>query len=174
METNFKQLIKQVRVLALDVDGVLTDGSVLCTEHGDQIRTMNIKDGYALQLANKMGLRIVIISGGHSQGVRLRLERLGIQEIHLGIKEKLPFLESWCIQHQTRPDEIAYLGDDIPDYKCMKWTGVAACPKDAAQEIRAISHYVSPFGGGKGCVRDVVEQILKTKNMWMNEDAFIW
>jgi 3-deoxy-D-manno-octulosonate 8-phosphate phosphatase (KDO 8-P phosphatase) len=171
---NFKEKLRAIKLLVLDVDGVLTDGMVICFENGDQIRNMNIKDGYALQLAVKTGLRILIISGGKSQGVLNRLNKLGIEDVMMGAQTKLPLLEAFCVDSKYHSEEVLFMGDDIPDLHCMKWAGTAACPADAANEIKEISDYVSRFQGGKGCVRDVIEQLLKVQGKWMQQEAFSW
>jgi 3-deoxy-D-manno-octulosonate 8-phosphate phosphatase (KDO 8-P phosphatase) len=171
---NFKQLLPGIKLVVLDVDGVLTDGSVHCNENGEQIRVMNIKDGYALQLAVKKGILIAIISGGESNGVRLRLQKLGITEIHQGVGSKLPLLQTLVQKYNLQQDEVMYLGDDIPDLPCMSWCGIAACPSDAAYEVRAISQFVSQQSGGKGFVRDLIEQLLKSKQLWLDNEAYHW
>ncbi len=171
---NFKEKLRAIKLLVLDVDGVLTDGMVICFENGDQIRNMNIKDGYALQLAVKIGLRILIISGGNSQGVLNRLNKLGIEDVMMGAQTKLPLLESFCVDNKYHNEEVLFMGDDIPDLHCMNWAGTTACPADAANEIKEISDYVSRFPGGKGCVRDVIEQLLKVQGKWMQQEAFSW
>lgn len=171
---NVKQHFKHIKLLALDIDGVLTDGRVICMENGDQVRTMNIKDGYALQHAVKSGLDILIISGGNSKGARMRLEALGISNILMGVSDKLPVLEDFCMRHFILPQHVAYMGDDIPDLPCMQWCGLPACPADAAQEIRAISSFISLKNGGNGAVRDVLEQILKSQDKWLGHNAFSW
>jgi len=143
-----------IKAVVLDVDGVLTDGRLLVTEAGEQLRSFFVKDGYAMQLAVKMGLDIWVISGGNSNGVRLRLEGLGIKEIHLGVK------------HQLRLEDLMYVGDDMPDYDVMQVVGLAVCPSDAVDDIKTISHYMSPKRGGEGVVRDVLEKILKLQGRW--------
>lgn len=171
---NFKEKLKDIKLLVLDVDGVLTDGMVICSENGDQLRTMNIKDGYALQLAVKTGLGLLIISGGNSKGVLARLQKLGIKDIFMSAETKLPLLESFCVDNKYLPEEVLYMGDDIPDLHCMNWAGTAACPADSANEIKEICDYVSRFNGGGGCVRDIIEQILKVQGKWMQKEAFSW
>ncbi|MFD1768505.1 KdsC family phosphatase [Sphingobacterium suaedae] len=166
------QALSQIKLLFLDVDGVLTDGSVLVTEEGQQLRKFSIKDGYALQLAVKAGLRIVVISGGRSQGVLLRLQGLGISDIYLGVSDKLTLMKEIIEGSGVVSPEIAFMGDDIPDLLCMQYVGVALCPNDAVEEIKAISGYVSPRNGGDGCVRDVIEKILKLRGLW-NADVTV-
>jgi 3-deoxy-D-manno-octulosonate 8-phosphate phosphatase (KDO 8-P phosphatase) len=171
---NFKEKLRSIKLIALDVDGVLTDGSVHCLENGDQVRVMNIKDGYALQLAVKTGIKIIIISGGQSNGVLTRLNKLGISDVMMSIGTKFPVLESFCSENNFLPEEVLFMGDDIPDLHCMSWAGIAACPSDAATEIKEICDYISRFSGGKGCVRDVIEQVLKVQSKWMQSEAFSW
>ena len=155
-----------INVVVLDVDGVLTDGKLLVTENGDQLRSFFVKDGYAMQLAVRMGLHIWVISGGRSEGVRKRLEGLGITEIHLGIKNKMEVLQNLLDQYNYSFADLMYVGDDMPDYEVMSAAGLAVCPNDAVEEIKAISHYMSPKNGGEGVVRDVLEKILKLQGRW--------
>lgn len=158
--------IAQIKVVVLDVDGVLTNGEVLVTESGQQLRQFFVKDGYAMQLAIKTGVPIWIISGGRSESVRSRLEGLGLHEIHIGVSNKRNVLQELLNRHRVDWQDLMYVGDDIPDYDVMREVGVAACPVDAAEEIKAISHYVSPFAGGRGVVRDVLEKVLKLQGKW--------
>lgn len=171
---NYKALLSNIKTLIFDVDGVMTDGIVVLHPDGDMLRTMNVKDGYALQLAVKKGYRIIIISGGRSEVVRMRFEGLGIKEIHLGISHKLEVFHQIVEKDQLDTHQILYMGDDIPDYQIMKEVGVAACPADAVEEIKSVSHYISSFKGGKGCVRDILEQVMKVQNTWFDEDGFRW
>lgn len=156
----------KIKALFLDVDGVLTDGSVLVTEEGDQLRRFSIKDGYAIQLAMKVGLAIIVITGGKSQGVLKRLRGLGVEEVHLGIADKLSLMRELMVRHGWTSAEVGFMGDDIPDFACMQEAGLALCPQDAVDDIKAISGYVSPKRGGEGCVRDVLEKVLKLKGLW--------
>ena len=172
--SNLKAKLKNISAFMLDVDGVLTDGMVLTLPDGDQIRRMNIKDGYALQHAVKKGYHISIISGGTSESVRLRLKGLGIEEINLGCKNKIEVFEKLKTKFNLDKENILYMGDDIPDYKVMQKVGFAACPLDAADEIKSVSDYVSPKKGGEGCVRDLIEQVLRLQGKWFDEDAFEW
>jgi 3-deoxy-D-manno-octulosonate 8-phosphate phosphatase (KDO 8-P phosphatase) len=149
-----------------DVDGVLTDGSLLLNEEGHILRTMNIKDGYALQLAIKKGYQVWIISGGKSEAVRLRLNKLGIHEVHIGIHSKKDFLHDIVTKSKTDYSQMLYMGDDIPDHAAMLQCGLPCCPNDAVPEIKEVSKYISPLSGGKGCVRDVIEKVLKLNNDW--------
>lgn len=159
-----------IKAFFLDVDGVLTDGSVHVTEQGEQLRRFSVRDGYAIQLAVKRGLHIFIISGGKSQGVRHRFRGLGVEEIHLDISDKLPLMQDLIKRYSFDRKEVAFMGDDMPDLACMKEVGLALCPQDAAEEIKAIAHYVSPQRGGEGCVRDVLEKALKLQKKWHNVD----
>ncbi len=171
---NFKQLLKKIDTLIFDVDGVMTDGIVKLSTEGEMLRSMNVKDGYALQLAVRKGYEIIIISGGSCEGVRKRFSILGVKEIHLGVSHKLKVFESLVKERGIDPSCILYMGDDIPDYEVMKRVGVAACPSDAVEEIKSISHYISGKPGGKGCVRDVLEQVMRVRGHWFDEDGFHW
>ncbi len=171
---NFKSRLTKVKGFIFDVDGVLTDGSVTLLPDGEQARVMNIKDGYALQLAIKKGYKIAIITGGTSEMVRKRLNGLGIMDVYLGAHTKMDQYSEWLIIHDLKPAEVLYMGDDIPDYDVLKQVGVPTCPKDSASEIKNICIYISDKRGGKGAVRDVIEQVLKVQNKWMDEDGFVW
>lgn len=171
---NLQARLKKVSTFIFDVDGVLTDGSVFTMPDGDQLRRMNIKDGYALQHAVKKGYEIVIISGGKSESVRLRLEGLGIKNVNLACKNKVRIFEELKKSHGLQEEEILYMGDDIPDYRLMKMVGFAACPSDAATEIKEISDYISPIKGGEGCVRQMIEQVMKLKGDWFDDDSHEW
>lgn len=163
------QDFSRIKLLFLDVDGVLTDGTVLVTEEGHQLRRFSIRDGYALQLAVKVGLKIVIISGGRSHGTRTRLQGLGLEEIHLGVKDKLSLMKEIVAGHGIALENVAFMGDDMPDLVCMQNVGLPLCPNDAADEIKAVARYVSPRRGGDGCVRDVIEKILKLQHRWRHD-----
>ena len=165
----FLQQLHHVKAFVFDVDGVLTDGTVLVTESGEQLRQFSIKDGYALQLAVKRGYLITIISGGRSNGVALRLRGLGIHDIHLGAESKIEIYKNFVASNNLQPEQIIYMGDDIPDLPVMKLVGLPVCPSDAAEEIKSISKYISPIPGGKGCVRDIIEKVLKIQHKWYDE-----
>jgi 3-deoxy-D-manno-octulosonate 8-phosphate phosphatase (KDO 8-P phosphatase) len=160
------QKFKSIKTFVFDVDGVLTDGTVLILQDGQQARVMNIKDGYALQLAVKKGYRVVIISGGTSEAVKDRLNRLGVKDCFLKVDNKKEKLVEYAAQHQLNWDEVLFMGDDIPDYIPMQLTGLPCCPADAVAEIKQVSQYISPVPGGKGCVRDVIEKVLKLNGHW--------
>jgi len=172
--TNYKELLQNITTFIFDYDGVLTEGIVLLTEKGEPLRSANVRDGYALQLAVKKGYRIAVISGGKSPSMSHRLSSLGIKDVFLGVEHKIQVFEKYLSDNNIDPEEVVYMGDDIPDYHVMKRAAVPACPADAAEEIRAISKYISHYDGGKGCVRDIIEQVLKLQNKWMNDDAFKW
>ncbi len=157
---------KIIKTFVFDVDGVLTDGTLLILNDGQMARTMNIKDGYALQLAVKKGYRVVIISGGTSDAVQQRLEKLGIKDCFLKVDNKKEKLADYVTQHQLNWEEILFMGDDMPDYMPMQLTGLPCCPADAAPEIKQISRYISPVNGGMGCARDVIEKVLKLNGHW--------
>jgi len=160
---------KKVKAFVFDVDGVLTNGEILVNEKGEQLRTFYIKDGYALQLAVKHQYPIAIITGGKSQGVKLRFDGLGIKNVFLNIANKISTLQSWMDENHLNADEVLFMGDDVPDLECMKFVGFAACPADSIEDIKAISHYISPLRGGKGAVRDVIEKVLRLQGNWNND-----
>lgn len=166
---NFKQKLRKISCFVFDVDGVLTDGSLILLQTGEQARTMNIRDGYALQLAVKKGYRIVIISGGKAEAVKTRLNGLGIEDVFLGIEDKISTLKQVISKYTLAVENILYMGDDVPDVAAMKLCGIASCPADAATEIKEISIYVSDKKGGEGCVRDVIEQTMRLQKKWLYE-----
>ena len=163
---NFKQRLNKITTLIFDIDGVLTDGKVLVFENGEMVRNMNSKDGYALHLAVNKKYRIVIISGGNNLAVKNALSKAGITDIFISQHDKLACYESYLSEHMITDDEVMYMGDDLPDFEIMSRTGIAACPNDAAIEIKNICQYISPLKGGEGCVRDIIEQILKVQGNW--------
>jgi 3-deoxy-D-manno-octulosonate 8-phosphate phosphatase (KDO 8-P phosphatase) len=164
----------RIKAIVMDVDGVLTDGSIQVLENGDQVRVMNIKDGYALQLAVKSGYTLAIISGGRSQGVVSRLKGLGIQHIYMGSGEKLPVFKQFLKESGHSPEETLYMGDDMPDLPVMKFAGISIAPADAAEDILKIAQVITQKPGGKGCVREVIEQVMKQQGKWEASDSFIW
>ena len=167
---NILAAFKSVKAFVLDVDGVLTNGNLLVLNDGQMARQMSIKDGYALQLAIKKGYHIIIISGGNDEAVKMRLQKLGVAQVHMSVTNKKEVLLQFATKENLTWPQILYMGDDIPDLGPMQMAGVACCPADAAYEVKAISHYISPVDGGRGCVRDVIEKVLKQNNDW-NEDA---
>ncbi len=169
--------LKNIKALAFDVDGVLSSSNVILLEghNGQPNRTANIKDGYALQLAVKQGLPIAIITGGRSQAVHDRYTALGIPYIFMGISFKAACFRHWLEEIHLKAEEVLYMGDDIPDYEVMKMCGCPCAPADAAGEIKEIACYISNKAGGQGCVRDVVEQVLRAHGKWMSDaTAFGW
>ncbi|MEP7279529.1 MAG: HAD hydrolase family protein [Bacteroidota bacterium] len=157
---------KQVKCFVFDVDGVLTNGTLLLLDDGQMVRTMNIKDGYALQLAVKKGYQIAIISGAGNGGVEQRLKRLGITDIYFNATDKELVLKDYLQQKKLQPAEVLFMGDDLPDYQAMLATGLPCCPADAVPEIKRISKYIASLGGGQGCAREVIEKVLKLNGHW--------
>ncbi len=171
---NFKTKLTNVKAFIFDIDGVLTDGSVTLMPDGEQLRSVNIKDAYALQLAVKKGFKAAVISGGRSEMIRKKLNELGISDVYMGSGNKLDDYKEFIEIYNIKPEEILYMGDDMPDYEVMKRIGVPTCPADAAQEIKDICIYVSQKKGGNGAVRDVIEQVLRLNGKWFDTDGFIW
>ena len=165
-EKSYKELLNHITTFIFDIDGVLTDGTVHITSNGEMLRSMNIKDGYALKVAIDKGYNICIISGGTNEGVRLRLEGLGITNIYLGAHTKIDQLNAYCAKTNVAMENILYMGDDIPDYPVMAMVGLPSCPQDAVAEIKAVAKYISHKNGGQGAVRDVIEQVLKVQGNW--------
>lgn len=157
---------KNIKCVILDVDGVLTNGNILVTEEGDQLRTFNVKDGYAIQYAIKQGLEVFIITGAKSQGIQKRFEGLGVKKIFLGISDKWSVLPSLLDSYGYHLEEVLFIGDDMPDYMCMQKVGVAVAPADAIEDIKKISHYTSKLKGGEGIAREILEKILRLQNKW--------
>jgi 3-deoxy-D-manno-octulosonate 8-phosphate phosphatase (KDO 8-P phosphatase) len=166
-EKSYKEILNQITTFIFDIDGVLTDGSVLVTTTGELLRTMNIKDGYALKTAIDQKFNICIISGGSNEGVKSRLEGLGVKDIYLGTHDKIKHLEEFLNKYNIKKENALYMGDDIPDLRVMKLVGLPCCPQDAVPEIKAISKYISHKDGGKGAARDVIEQVLKVQGKWL-------
>lgn len=165
----FLQKLKEITTFIFDVDGVLTNGDILASDSGEFLRTFNIKDGYALQLAVKRGFHVCIISGGKGQAMQKRFEGLGIKAIFLGVSDKVQVFHQYLEKIQTGATQVLYMGDDIPDLKVMKLVGLPTCPADAVPEIKAISQYISPYTGGKTAVRDVIEKVLRVQEQWFDE-----
>jgi 3-deoxy-D-manno-octulosonate 8-phosphate phosphatase (KDO 8-P phosphatase) len=163
---NILELFKSIKTFVFDIDGVLAIDTMIVMPDGELIRSMNSKDGYALQLAIKKGYHIVIITGGNSQAVKQRLVKLGVKEVFLSVHNKQQKLKEYALQHQLSFDEMLYMGDDIPDYIAMQLTALPCCPADAVSEIKQICKYISPCNGGYGCGRDVIEKVLKLNGHW--------
>lgn len=170
---SYKEKLPQITTFIFDVDGVLTNGDVLLMG-GDIVRILNSRDGYALQHAKKKGYRILIITGGSSEEVKIRLLDLGATEVRLKSKNKLTVYKELKEKYGFTDEEVLYMGDDIPDYPVLNIVGVSTCPQDAAVEIKEICHYQSPYNGGRHCVRDVIEQTLRVQDKWFDEDGFEW
>ncbi len=171
---NYKERLRHIKAFVFDYDGTLTDGTVILLDQGEPLRTANVRDGYAIQLAVKKGYIVAIISGGRSQSMINRFRMLKVQQVFLGVEHKLDTLKAFMQENGLEPEHVLFLGDDIPDYHAMKYCGVAACPADAAEEIKSVSHYISDRKGGEGCARDVIEQVMKVQGKWMDGDAFTW
>ncbi|RLD87512.1 MAG: 3-deoxy-D-manno-octulosonate 8-phosphate phosphatase [Bacteroidetes bacterium] len=172
--SNYKALLSKVNTFIFDYDGVMTDGKLILLHDGQPLRTANVKDGYALQLARRLGYRVIIISGGISKSVENRFDNLRITDVFLGINDKTKVFEKYIKENKLSAEQVLYMGDDIPDYRVMKMAGVPVCPADASEEIKNISVYISDKKGGEGCVRDIIEQVLKVQGKWMTDEAFRW
>ena len=166
MAENFKQKLARIEAFVFDVDGVLTDGTIIPLVDGDFIRCYNAKDGYALSYAVKHGYRVCIISGGYGPTLVSRMQRLGIKNLYINCMDKIAALHEFCDREGIDIGNVLFMGDDIPDLECLRAVGIPVCPADAAVEVVEASCYVSQFGGGKGCVRDVVEQVLRAHGTW--------
>ena len=167
--------LKKIKAIVFDVDGVLSAETITMSSEGEPLRTVNIKDGYAIQLAQKMGLRIAILTGGNTNAIRTRYENLGVQDIYMKCAVKITTFEEFLKKYSLSADEVIYVGDDIPDYEVMKRCGCPCCPADACSDIKTISLYISDRKGGYGCGRDIVEQVLKAQGKWLSDaKAFGW
>ena len=164
---NYKQYLAEISTFVFDVDGVLTDGTVHISSNGDLLRSMNVKDGYALKTAIDQGFNICIISGGSNEGVEYRLKGLGIKDVYLGVHDKVKLLKQYFESNSIHPDNVIFMGDDLPDYMVMQEVALPCCPQDAVPEIKGISKYISHKSGGKGAVRDIIEQVLKVQDKWL-------
>ena len=171
---DFDQLFKPITTFIFDFDGVMTDGTVFCDFEGHPLRATNVKDGYALQLATKLGYNVAVISGAVCPSMIVRMNSLGVTDVFTGIPNKVLKLKEYMLEKKLKAEEIIFMGDDIPDLQVMKSVGLPACPADAADEIKQISQFVSQRGGGKGCVRDVIERVLKVQGKWMTAEAYAW
>lgn len=167
MSKSYKEIMNDITTFIFDVDGVLTDSSVHITPTGEMLRVMNIRDGFAMKAAVESGYHVCIISGGSNEGVRIRLRNLGIIDIHLACPDKVQNFKEYTELYNIKPEQVLYMGDDIPDYHVMKLVGLPTCPQDASPEIKGISRYISHKNGGRGAVRDVIEQVMKVQGKWM-------
>jgi 3-deoxy-D-manno-octulosonate 8-phosphate phosphatase (KDO 8-P phosphatase) len=171
---NYKTKLAQIKALAFDVDGVFTDGTVQLLPGHEPIRTFHSKDGYAIQVAARQCYQLAVITGGKSETVKERLKTLGIQDVWLGARHKIEAYEEWLAMYDLRDEEVLYMGDDLPDTEVLQRAGLSCCPHDSAPEIRAIVDYISPLDGGKGCVREVIEQVLRAQGKWNLEEFRNW
>ncbi len=167
---NYKEILNHIQAFILDVDGVLTNGTVHIAHDGELLRSMNIKDGYALKRAIDAGYHVCIISGGKNEAVKKRLNGLGIKQVFLGIENKVEILEQLAKEYKLNLNQMAYMGDDIPDVTPMQRVGLPTCPQDAVPEVKSIAKYISHKDGGQGCVRDLIEQVMKVQNKWIKID----
>lgn len=158
--------MNDITTFVFDVDGVLTDGMVHVTPEGEILRIMNIRDGFAIKAALESGYNVCIISGGKNEGVRIRLKNLGVTDIYLGSPDKVKTFKEYINIYDIKPEQVLYMGDDIPDYHVMQLVGLPTCPQDAAPEIKSLSKYISHVNGGKGAARDVIEQVMKVQDRW--------
>jgi len=167
--------LKKIKAIIFDVDGVLSCETITLSSEGEPLRTVNIKDGYAIQLAQKMGLRIAILTGANTNAIRKRYEGLGVKDIYMKAAVKIKIYQGFLEKYNLKDDEIIYVGDDIPDYEVMKQCGCPCCPADACPDIKSISLYISDKAGGMGCGRDIIEQVLRTQEKWLSDaKAFGW
>jgi len=167
--------LQHIKAIIFDVDGVLSAETITLSSAGEPLRTVNIKDGYAIQLAVKMGLRIVILTGGVTEAVRLRYERLGVEDIYMGCAVKIKTYREFLLKYGLSDDEVMYMGDDVPDLEILRQVGCPVCPSDACPDVKEACLYISPAKGGYGCGRDVIEQTLRAQGKWLsNEKAFGW
>lgn len=167
--------LSKVKSIIFDVDGVLSKQTIPMSADGQPMRTINIKDGYAIQLAQKCGLRIVILTGGKTEAIRLRYAALGVEDIYMGCAVKIKTYDEFLEKYDLKDEEIIYVGDDIPDYEVMRRCGCPCCPADACPDVKVISTYISTVNGGEGCGRDIVEQVLRAQGKWLSDaKAFGW
>ena len=171
---NFKEDLVKIKAFVFDIDGVLSLQTISLNAFGIPNRTVNLRDGYALQLAVKKGYFIAVISGSSSKEYQRRLKSLGITDIYLNSRSKLDHFNTFLKRHDLDKSYVLFMGDDIPDYKVMTEAGISACPSDADSEIKQVASYISDKKGGEGCVRDVIEQVLRLHGKWMDADAFSW
>lgn len=171
---NYKEKLQPIRAFVFDFDGVMTDGSVWVYADRETVRAGNIKDGFAIQYAVKKGYMVAVISGATSASIDNRMQMLGVEQCYTGCGNKIEAYEQFLKQNNLADHEVLYMGDDLPDYPVLRRVGVSACPADAATEIKEISDYVSYYNGGHGCVRDVIEQVLRLHGKWFTPDAVIW
>jgi 3-deoxy-D-manno-octulosonate 8-phosphate phosphatase (KDO 8-P phosphatase) len=170
----FKEELIKIKAFVFDVDGVLSSSTQVLTPEGETVRTSNLKDGFALVYAIKIGYPVCVITGGKTIEVIKRCEKIGIKDVYAGSLKKLPCLYDFLEKYNLKAEEVLYMGDDLPDYPAMKVAGVPVCPRDAAPEIKAISIFISDRNGGDGCVRDVLEQVLRAQGRWIDPEKMNW
>ena len=170
----YKAKLHEIKAFVFDYDGVISDGNIWSANDTIIVRSGNVKDGYAMQYALRKGYLIAILSGGSGDSIRSRMKMLGVEDVYLGSHRKKEIFEDFLKDKQLLPEQVLYVGDDIPDYDVMRLAGVSACPADAAEEIKAVADYISHKNGGCGCVRDVIEQVLRLQGQWFHEDAKAW
>ena len=167
---NYKKKLPQINTFVFDVDGVLSDGVIILESSGEMVRNMTTRDGFAIQHAVKSGFNVCVITGGNSTMVEKRMNYLGVTDVHLSAGKKIDILKNYCKEKNVSLENVLYMGDDLPDFECIRDAGIGTCPNDAVAEIRAIADYISHIDGGKGCVRDIIEQTLKVQNKWVKFD----
>ena len=168
--SNYKQRLNNITTFIFDIDGVFTNGAIFFHPNGETIRSLNAKDGYAISEAIEKGYKIAIITRGDSNIVKEAFEKVGISDVFLAVTNKETVFDKYLADNNLHPKEILYMGDDIPDYHCVKQAGIGTCPRDAVKELREIADYVSTFDGGKGAVRDVIEQTMRQQDKWFKKD----
>lgn len=172
---NYKEKLKDITTFIFDYDGVMTTGEVLVDGNGIPLRSSDVKDGYALQLAVRLGYNVAVITGGYSVSIEKRMAMLGVKDVFVRSANKVEVLERYMKTNDLKPEQIVYMGDDLPDYPVMKIIGLPVCPADASPEIKDISLYITNRNGGRGAVRDIIEQVLKAQDKWMKDfTCYIW
>lgn len=171
MAKSYKELLQNINTFILDVDGVLTDGRLIISENGALLRTMNVRDGYAMKTALDNGYNVCIITGGTNEGVKMRLTELGIKDIYLNASNKMTHIRKYVAAHNLKPENIVFMGDDMPDVQAIQYAGLGCCPQDAIPEAKAVSQYISHKNGGDACVRDIIEQVMKVHGKWKVQDG---
>lgn len=171
---NYKEKLPKITTFVFDFDGVMSDGMIWMFDEERQMRCANVKDGYALHHAIKKGYRVAILSGGKGQCIHTRMNYLGVKDVFTQVSYKKARFEKYLEENHLSPEEVLYMGDDIPDYEVMKMSGVSACPADACVEIQEIADYISHCKGGQGCVRDVIEQVMRVRGDWFDEASLHW
>lgn len=171
---NYKEKLAPVRALVFDFDGVMTDGSVWVYADRETVRAGNIKDGFALQYAVRQGYIVAVISGATSASIDNRMHMLGVEQCYTGCGDKLATYEKFLQDNALTDEQVLYMGDDLPDWPVLRRAGISACPADAAVEVKQVVDYISLYAGGHGCVRDVIEQVMRLHGTWFKEEAVLW